>query len=421
MSQLGINVTDGLESQYYEVFDEMTLEDLKCIAFADFGKDGDEVVNVTLIREQQPLDGDNASLKVLGLKSGDMLLYRRKRLEARRAQAPAAAPSTSAAIPVVDPTAQARMAELIKSMTIPKNLKPKPKAPAQDPFTVQARQMYEKMSQPQFQARFNEMRPELVEHYKANPQDWEGFLKLFKAWFEDEARKQALMNDPNSEEGQRLLAEKIRQQNIDHQYGLAMEHTPEAYVPIHMLYIHMTINGHPVKAFVDSGAQVSVMSMECAKRCDLEHLLDRRWTGVVHGVGGKQNFVGKIHMCKVQVEDHIFPCNFDVLGDQNIDLLLGLNILRRHQCSIDLRTNQLIFGDGTATRFLTETEIETFKLDAHNDLAIEPSPTMVAEMLGMGIDEAVAKEALVSTGNNLEAAIEKAIAAQTKEEPMDQK
>lgn len=52
-------------------------------------------------------------------------------------------------------------------------------------------------------------------------------------------------------------------------------------------------------------------------------------------------FVSKLSFLgKVQIEDHFFPCYFDVLGDRDMDILFGLNILRRHQCSIDLKQNK---------------------------------------------------------------------------------
>lgn len=111
---------------------------------------------------------------------------------------------------------------------------------------------------------------------------------------------------------------------------------PESFFGIKlMLYVPITINGHYYEAFIDSGAQMSVMNMEVATDAGLVEYIDPRFATIARGVG-TQKILGKLHKVDMTIGEHFLSWTFQIIDGNNTPLILGLDFLTTYRAKIDL-------------------------------------------------------------------------------------
>lgn len=124
-----------------------------------------------------------------------------------------------------------------------------------------------------------------------------------------------------------------------------------------------------MKAFVDSGAQSTIMSIQCAERCGLMRLLDTRFAGILHFISdqilydqyyvifriytgvaqgvGTAKILGKVHMSQMKFGNSYFPVSITVLDQDRGIHLRSLSIVRirmcQHRLTVDSLDTQLTF------------------------------------------------------------------------------
>ncbi|CAM5166353.1 unnamed protein product [Eretmochelys imbricata] len=312
-----------------------------------------------IVYAERPLTDNHRSLASYGLKDGDVVILRQKENAEPRppVQFPGLPRIDFSSITVPGTSAQLQPQQ-------PPAQHPRPSPPGTPPSLqgldnpTLLRDML--LANPHELSLLKERNPPLAEALLSG--DLEKFTRVLVEQQQDRARREQerirlFSADPFDLEAQAKIEEDIRQQNIEENMTIAMEEAPESFGQVVMLYINCKVNGHPVKAFVDSGAQMTIMSQACAERCNIMRLVDRRWAGIAKGVG-TQKIIGRVHLAQVQIEGDFLPCSFSILEEQPMDMLLGLDMLKRHQCSIDLKKNVLVIGTtGSQTTFLPEGEL----------------------------------------------------------------
>ena len=133
---------------------------------------------------------------------------------------------------------------------------------------------------------------------------------------------------------------------IDANYQLAVNNIPESLIPIQkMLFINGKINEKPLKIFVDTGAQISVMSHSLTKELGIDFLIDYHCEGFIVGVGHTTK-IGKIHYLEIEFEGNLkLPLSFTILKNDEFKIILGLDTMMSQGSLIDLKNKTITFGN----------------------------------------------------------------------------
>lgn len=314
---------------YLDVFPEMTFADVKALVEGDLKI---SPVAQHLSYQQNMITDDRKTIQELNIQEGDMLgltvedpaeLERRRRSHQR--PGPEAARPSQRSRGGEDPeTLRLQLLGNAEHLNIIRESQPELAAAVAD------------------RERFHTLWDEYQRHLARMDAEKQAFIALLNA-------------DPMNIEVQRKMEEHIRMERVHENHQKAWEESPESFARVSMLYIEVQVNNHHMKAFVDTGAQSTIMSPSAAEACGIMRLIDKRYAGIAVGVGTAE-ILGKVHYADVQMGPYVLDSSFTVMEGKGVEFLLGLDMMKRHQMTVDLKENVLVVKDAKIP-FLPESEI----------------------------------------------------------------
>ncbi|KEI42539.1 uncharacterized protein L969DRAFT_14732 [Mixia osmundae IAM 14324] len=234
-----IVVTEEGDNYSLDVDAEMEIENLSALLEAESGVSTEAQI---LYFGQNELRSPQATLKSVGVKQDDMILMRRN----DRATA-----STSIAQP---PASSSQAPSSSAYASNPSNSLP---------FEQSEMMRLQLLGDPQLLARLRSTHPEMASAAESHPQRFHQLLPQLanmrqQSMMEQQRNQELLESDPFDIEAQRRIEEAIREEAVYENLEHAMEYSPESFGRVEMLYVNVEVNGRPVKAFVDSGAQATI-------------------------------------------------------------------------------------------------------------------------------------------------------------------
>ena len=147
--------------------------------------------------------------------------------------------------------------------------------------------------------------------------------------------------------------ETINDELIKINMDMCYELIPNYLIPIKPIIIDIYIANKKLRALIDTGATVSVISNKTIELCGLEYIVDSNNNIDISGIHSTNKSYGKIWYIDIEINKYTIPCSlFVVDNDNNIfDIILGLNFLTSNNININFATKEIIFSTNFKTSF----------------------------------------------------------------------